>query len=51
MRLWLGCLECHPIHQNVVGSISGRCMYGRQPIDVSLSLPSSISKINKHILR
>ena len=38
----LSWLECHPIHQNVAGSISGQgtylgCEYMRQPIDISFS--------------
>ena len=49
---WLSWLENHNVHQKVVGLIPSQGMYGRQPIDVSLShrcfsLPSSLSKINK----
>ena len=42
---WLSWLERHPIHQKVVGSIPGWDAYGRQPINVSLSLP--LPKINE----
>ena len=34
---WLSWLEYHPIHQKVAGSIPGSGMYGRQPVNVSLS--------------
>ena len=54
-----------PIYQKVMGLITSQGAYGRQPVDVlshvavSLSLsfsfsplpPSSLSKINKHMLR
>ena len=48
--MWLSWLECHPVNQMVVGSVPGQdtrlgCgfgpwwgAYGKQPIDVSLSL-------------
>ena len=58
---WLSWLECHLVHQKVVGSIPGQGAFRRQPmmflshIDVSLSpplsLPFSFSKIDGHILR
>ena len=68
---WLNWLECCYMHQKVAGSIPGQGIYpgcgcstpghrtyGRQSIDVSLSLsslslpsPSSLSKINKDTLR
>ena len=31
------CLECHPVHQKVAGSVPGQGAYERQPIDVALS--------------
>ena len=55
-------MEHHPAHRKVVGSIPDEGTYlgsgfdpclglhGRQPIDVSLPLHSSLSKINRHIL-
>ena len=65
--VWISWLEHQPIQQNVGGSIPcqdtylgfrfilGQGVYGKQPIDVSLShwclsLSCSLSKINKHIL-
>lgn len=60
---WLRWLEHHPVHQRVAASIPGQSSYlgfrlsrlgayGKEPIDVSLSLtPSSPSKVNRHILR
>lgn len=47
---WLSRLEPHPLHGKVSGSIPSPGVYGRQPIntslsmDDSLSLPSSCSK-------
>ena len=37
-------------HARLVGSSTGWGTCGRQLTDVSLSLPSSLSKINKHVL-
>ena len=62
---WLSWLEHHPYIPKVMGLITSQGAYGRQPVDVlshvavSLSLsfsfsplpPSSLSKINKHMLR
>ena len=46
-----GVLSCIPKEKKVVSSILGRDMYRMQLINVSFSLsPSSVSKINKHIL-
>ena len=52
---WPCWLEHNPVHQKVGGLIPGRGVYGRQQIDValSLSLPLFLSlplRISKHIL-
>ena len=39
------------VHGKVTDSIPGVGKYGRQPADVSASLPSSLSKINTHICK
>lgn len=41
---WLGLLERHAVHQQVVGLTLSRGSHGRQPIDVPL-------KISKNTLR
>ena len=55
---WLSWLGHLPVHQKVTGSIPGQGMFGRQPMDASLSqkcfslslpLPSSLSKINENM--
>lgn len=50
-------VEHRPVHLNVVGSILSGGMYGKQPIDVSLSkvslslsLPLSLP-VSKHVFR
>ena len=51
---WLSWLECHLIHQKVVGSIPAWDTYWRQLINVSLSHQCFClfpPQINKHILR
>ena len=55
---WFSWLECCPVYEKVAGLIAGQGGYRRQPINVShvdgvfsLFLPSSLSKINKRVLR
>ena len=35
--LWLGGLECCPVHRKVAGWVPGWGAYGKQPIDISRS--------------
>ena len=42
LAVWLSWLECCPIYQKAAGSIPSWGAYGRQQIDVSLSLPPSL---------